>query len=82
MHLINHKNLLELRFFIKARFNKNIKVKTFALLIISYNIYIIKKTFNKKIKYNIANLILKNIIIIKSFYINIIFKAYLLESGV
>jgi hypothetical protein len=74
--------LLKLYLFIKISLNKNIKAKTFILLIISKSIYIIKRILNKKFKSAIINLILKDIIIIKGFYINIILKAYLLKLGI
>ena len=74
--------MLKLYLFIKVSLNKNIKAKTFILLIINKNIYIIKRILNKKFKSAIINLILKDIIIIKSFYINIILKAYLLKLSI
>ena len=74
--------MLKLYLFIKANLNKNIKAKTFILLIISKSTYIIKKILNKEFKSAIINLILKDIIIIKGFYINIILKAYLLKLSI
>ena len=74
--------MLKLYLFIKISLNKNIKAKIFILLIISKGIYIIKRILNKKFKSAIINLILKDIIIIKGFYINIILKAYLLKLNI
>jgi hypothetical protein len=68
MHLVNSKDLLELGSFIKALFNKWVK---------GYSIKVIKKAINRAISPNIKDLRLSDIIIIKGFYINIIFKAYL-----
>jgi hypothetical protein len=56
-HLVNSKDLLELRSFVKALFNKCIE--------------------EGAISPNIKDLRLSDIIIIKGFYINIVFKAYL-----
>jgi hypothetical protein len=69
--------LLKLRSFIKASFNKYIKVRSLSLLIFRYSTKVIKKAINKAISLNIKDLRLFNIIIIKGFYINIIFKDYL-----
>ena len=74
--------MLKLYLFIKASLNKNIKAKTFILLIINKSIYIIKRILKKEFKSIITNLILKDIIIIKGFYINIILKAYLLKLNI
>ncbi len=47
------------------------------LLILGYKTYIIKRTLNNALGLIIIDLILKNIIIVKGFYINIILEAYL-----
>jgi hypothetical protein len=82
MYLVNSKDLLKPRSFIKVITNKSIKVELFTLLILGYKTYIIKRILNSALGLIIADLILKNIIIIKGFYINIILKAYLRELGV
>jgi hypothetical protein len=69
--------LLELRSFIKALFNKYIEAGSLSLPILGRGIKVIKKAINKAISPNIKDLRLSDIIIIKGFYINIIFKAYL-----
>ena len=76
-HLINSKDLLELRSFVKALFNKCVKARSSSLLILKRGIKVIKKAINKAISLNIKDLHLFDIIIIKGSYINIIFKAYL-----
>jgi hypothetical protein len=77
MHLVNSKDLLELGSFIKALFNKCVKARSSSLPILGYSIKVIKKAINRAISPNIKDLRLSDIIIIKGFYINIIFKAYL-----
>jgi hypothetical protein len=82
MHLINSKDLLKPNLFIKSSINKSVKAGLSALLIIKRGTYIIKRALNSKLRIAIANLILKNVAIIKGFYINIILEAYLLKLGV
>jgi hypothetical protein len=74
--------LLKLESFVKALFNKYIKAGFSSLPILGYSIRVIKKAINKAISPNIKDLHLFDIIIIKGFYINIIFKAYLNKIGV
>ena len=76
-HLVNSKDLLELRSFIKALFNKYVKAGSSSLPILGCNIKVIKKAINKSISLNIKDLHLSDIIIIKGFYINIISEACL-----
>jgi hypothetical protein len=81
VYLINSKDLLKPSTFIKARFNKVIKASTSYILIASKKTCILRKILNKKEEKIIANLVLSNIAIIKGFYINIVFKAYLFNLG-
>ena len=75
IHLINSKELLKLKSFIKVAYNKCIKAGSFSFLILRYNKKVIKKVLNSVTSLNLENLTLLNIIVIKGFYINIIFKA-------
>jgi hypothetical protein len=77
IHLINSKDLLKLRSFIKALFNKYIEARSSSFPIFKRGIKVIKKAINKATSLNIKDLHLSDIIIIKGFYINIIFEAYL-----
>jgi hypothetical protein len=77
IYLVNSKDLLELGFFVKALFNKCIKAGSSSLLILGCNIKVIKKAINGVAGLNIKDLRLFNIIIIKGFYINIVFEARL-----
>jgi hypothetical protein len=54
-----------------------IKVNIINFLVLRYKLYIIKKIFIKINKKNIINFLLKNVIVIKGFYINIILKSRL-----
>jgi hypothetical protein len=82
MHLVNSKDLLELRSFVKALFNKCIKAGSSSLLILGRGIKVIKKAINGAAGSNIEDLRLSDIIIIKGFYINIVFEARLNKIGV
>jgi len=75
-------DLLELSSFIKALYNKCIEASSFNFLIIRYSKKVIKKTLNSITSQNIKDLTLLDIIIIKGFYINIIFKARLNKAKV
>ena len=69
--------MLKLGSFIKALFNKYIKVRSSSFLILGYSIKVIKKAINGPSGLNIKDLHLFNIIIVKGFYINIISEARL-----
>jgi hypothetical protein len=66
--------------FIKKRLRVIVKARILSLLIISYSTYIIKGILNKRNKK--VNLILLDIVVIKDFLLNIIFKAFLYKKGV
>jgi hypothetical protein len=80
--LVNSKKLLKLESFVKALFNKYIKAGSLSLLILEYSIKVIRKAVNGVISLNIKDLHLFDIVVIKGFYINIIFKACLNKIGV
>ena len=82
MHLVNSKDLLELGSFVKALFNKCIEAGSSSFLILGHGIKVIKKAINGAISLNIKDLRLFDIIVIKGFYINIVFEACLNKIGV
>jgi hypothetical protein len=77
MHLVNSKDLLELRSFVKALFNKCVEAGSSSLPILGRGIKVIRKAINGAISLNIKDLRLSDIIIIKGFYINIVSEACL-----
>ena len=79
MYIINNIYIFNKGIFIKGNLEYIIKTRTLSLLIINHNTYIIKSILNKK--NNKVNLILNNVIIIKGFHVNIIFKALLYKKG-
>ncbi len=82
IYLINNKDLFKPKSFIKVITNKSVKVGLFMLLILGYKTHIIKRILNNALRPIIIDLILKNVIIIKGFYVNIILEAYLRELSV
>jgi hypothetical protein len=82
MHLINNKDLLKPNLFIKSSINKSVKAGLSALPIIGRGTRVIRRALNGELGIVTADLILKDVAIIKGFYINIISEAYLLELGV
>jgi hypothetical protein len=67
--------LLELKSFIKVAYNKCVKAGSFSLPILGYSKKVIKKVLNSVISFNLKDLTLSDIIIVKGFYINIISEA-------
>ena len=81
-HLINSKDLLKLKSFIKASYNKCVEAGSLSLLILGYSKRVIKKALNSIASPNSEDLTLLNIIIIKGFYINIISETWLNKAKV
>jgi hypothetical protein len=74
-HLINSKELLKLRSFIKVAYNKCVKAGSFSFPILGYSKRVIKKVLNNITSLNLKDLTLLDIIVVKGFYINIISEA-------
>jgi len=81
-HLINSKELLELRFFIKAIYNKCVEAGSFSLPILGRGKRVIKKALNSVASLNSEDLTLSDVIVVKGFYINIISEARLNKARV
>ena len=81
-HLINSKELLKLKSFIKVAYNKCIEAGSFSFLILRYSKKVIKKALNSVASPNSEDLTLLDIIIVKGFYINIVSKARLNKARV
>jgi hypothetical protein len=78
--VVNDVQMLNKGTFIKELFRCIIKVRSLSFLIINCNTCMIKSILNKK--NNKVDLVLRNIVIIKGFYMNIIFKALLYKKRV
>ena len=82
LNLINEILKLEPGTFIKAIKTETVKSGLGALSILRHRTYILRGILNRANSNNKRDLILKNIVIVKGFYINIISKAKLLLVGV
>jgi hypothetical protein len=77
--MVNDVWILDKGTFIKELLRCIIEARSSSFLVIDYNTCIIKSILNKK--NNKVNLILRNVIVIKGFHVNIIFKALLYKKG-
>ena len=80
-HLVNNKKRLDKGSFIKLLVELVIEARTFILLIIRRNTYTFKGLFNKRDSKRV-NLVLRDVVIVKGFYINIVSKAFFFKKGV
>jgi hypothetical protein len=81
MYLVNNKERLNKSNFIKLLIKLVVKARTFILLIIRHSTRIFKRLFNKRDSKRV-NLVLRDVVIVKGFYINIVLEALLFEKGV
>jgi hypothetical protein len=82
LNLVNKILKLELGTFVKAIKTEIVKSGLGALPILRYGTYILRGILNKASSDSKRDLILKNIVVVKGFYTNIISKAKLLLVGV
>ena len=81
LNLVNNRKFLVSSSFVKLTRDKYIKAKMLRILIISQGKRLLAKALNRLDSSKSTNLMLNNIVIIKSFYVNIILKAKLLEAS-
>jgi hypothetical protein len=81
IYLVNNKKRLDKGSFIKLLIELIIKEKTFILLIIRHGTCIFKGLFNKRDGKRV-NLVLRDVVIIKGFYINIVLKALFFKKSI
>ena len=77
MHLVNNKDLLVPSTFILFKDNNIVQVSSFFFPILGHRERVLKKVLNSLNSKNIIDLKLKNIVIVKGFYINIILMVLL-----
>ena len=82
IYLVNSKELLELKSFIKVAYKKYIEAGSFSFPILKYSKRVIKKVLNSVASSNSEDLTLSDIVVIKRFYINIISEARLNKARV
>jgi hypothetical protein len=80
-YLVNNKERLNKGSFVKLLVELVIKAKTSMLLITRHGTRTFKGLFNKRDSKRV-NLVLRDIVIVKGFYINIVLEALLFEKGV
>jgi hypothetical protein len=81
IHLVNNKERLNKGSFVKSPIELVIKVRTFILLITRHDTRTFKGLFNKRDGKRV-NLMLRDVVIIKGFYINIVSEALFFKKGV
>jgi hypothetical protein len=81
IHLVNNKERLDKGSFIKLLVELVVEARTFILLIIGRGTRTFKGLFNKRDGKRV-NLVLRDVAIVKGFYINIVSEALLFEKSV
>jgi hypothetical protein len=81
IYLVNNKKRLDKGSFVKLLVELIVEVRTFILLIIRRGTRTFKGLFNKRDGKRV-NLVLRDVVIVKGFYINIVLKALLFKKGV
>jgi hypothetical protein len=81
IYLVNNKERLNKSNFVKLLIELIIKARTFILLITRHGTRTFKGLFNKRDGKRV-NLVLRDVVIVKGFYINIVSEALLFKKGV
>ena len=79
---MNNKDLLIPSTFVLFKNNNIVQISSFSLPIFKYKEKVLKKILNSLNNKNIIDLKLKNIVIIKGFYINIILIVLLYTTSI
>ena len=82
IHLVNNKDLLIPSTFVLFKDNNIVQVSSFFFPILGYKEKVLKKVLNSLNSKNIIDLKLKNIVVIKGFYINIILIVLLHATSI
>jgi hypothetical protein len=81
MHLVNNKERLDKGSFVKSPVELVVEARTSILLIIRRGTRTFKGLFNKRDGKRV-NLMLRDVVIVKGFYINIVLEALLFKKGI
>jgi hypothetical protein len=81
IHLVNNKERLDKGSFVKLLVELVVEARTFIFLITRRGTYTFKGLFNKRDGKRV-NLVLRDVVVVKGFYINIVLKALLFKKGV
>ena len=82
IYLVNNKDLFIPSTFVLFKNNNIVLVSSFFLSIFNYKERVLKKVLNSLNSKNIINLKLKNIVVVKGFYINIILIVILYTTSI
>ena len=82
IHLVNNKDLLVPSTFVLFKNNNIVQVSSSFFPILRYKEKVLKKVLNSLNSKNIIDLKLKNIVIVKGFYINIILIVLLRATSI
>jgi hypothetical protein len=80
-HLVNNKERLNKGSFVKLLIKLVVEARTFILLITRRGTYTFKGLFNKRDDKRV-NLILRDVVVVKGFYINIVLEALFFKKGI
>jgi hypothetical protein len=80
-HLVNNKKQLDKGSFVKLLVKSIVEAKTFILLITRHGTRTFKELFNKRDNKRV-NLVLRDVAVVKGFYINIVLEALFFKKGV
>jgi hypothetical protein len=80
-YLVNNKERLNKGSFVKLLVKLVVEARTFILLILRHDTYTFKELFNKRDSKRV-NLVLRDVVVVKGFYINIVSEALLFKKGV
>jgi hypothetical protein len=80
-YLVNNKERLDKGSFVKLLVKLIVEARTFILLILRHDTYTFKELFNKRDSKRV-NLVLRDVVVVKGFYINIVLEALLFKKGV
>jgi hypothetical protein len=81
MYLVNNKERLDKGSFVKLLVELVVEAKTFILLITRHGTRTFKGLFNKRDGKRV-NLVLRDVAVVKGFYVNIVLEALLFKKGV
>ena len=82
IYLVNNKDLLIPSTFVLFKNNNIVQVSSFSFPILRYREKVLKKVLNSLNNKNIIDLKLKNIVVVKGFYINIILMVLLYTTSI
>jgi hypothetical protein len=81
IYLVNNKKQLDKGSFVKSPVKSVVEARTFMLLITRHGTRTFKGLFNKRDGKRV-NLVLRDVVVVKGFHVNIVLEALLFKKGV